>query len=114
MRQGEVMKHWGWLFVAGAWAVVLVGPASAQKQPAIGDIATCNQEADAAAVNPSASPRLPEAGPPKGGTLAGPTDPTGQIIINPADPLLEGMAAARADDPAFRMAYRACMQRLGY
>jgi hypothetical protein len=112
--KGEVMKHWGWLFVAGASAVLFTAPASAQKQPTVGDIATCNQEAEAAAVNPSASPRLPQAGPPKGGTLAGPTDSTGQIITKPADPLLQGMAAARADDPAFRTAYRACMLRLGY
>src|SRR5688572_9712334 len=113
--------------------------ADAQKQPNVSDIATCNNEAEAAAGTPSALPRppetvqprtsqLPEArggvpvasdkatppAAPSGAAVGGSTDSTGQLITRPADPRLEGMAAARADDAAFRAAYRACMQRLGY
>jgi hypothetical protein len=96
-----------------AWSAV----ADAQKQPNVSDIATCNKEAESAAGSPSALPRPPlpdtPAISPKPDTRAS-TDSTGQLITNPADPRLEGMAAARADDAAFRAAYRACMQRLGY
>jgi hypothetical protein len=105
---------------------VVAWPASvqAQKQRNVSDIATCNKDAEAAAGTPSALPRppqppaLPDApkvpAPAAGGLTGGTTDPTGQLITHPLDPLLEGMAAARADDAAFRVAYRDCMQRLGY
>lgn len=94
------------------------GAADAQKQPTVSDIATCNNEAEAAAGTPSALPRppapvLPGAAP-AAAAIGGSTDSTGQLITRPADPRLEGMAAARADDPVFRAAYRACMLRLGY
>jgi hypothetical protein len=125
------------MLLMGATMTALSAPAYAQK-PTVGDIATCNREAEAAAGVPSASPRLPEGGPgapgrvpdahggvlagagagrargSSGGAVAGPTDSTGQIVTNPADPRLEGMASARANDAGFRAAYRACMQRLGY
>jgi hypothetical protein len=98
-------------------AIAWCAPADAQKQPTVSDIATCNKEAAAAAGSPSALPRPPApdtpAISPKPGARAS-TDSTGQLLTNPADPRLEGMAAARADDAAFRAAYRACMQRLGY
>jgi hypothetical protein len=90
-------------------ALAGAGEAAAQKQPNVSDIATCNKEAEAAAGSPSALPRRPGA-PEVGGS----TDSTGQLVTTPSDPRLEGMAAARAGDAAFRDAYRACMQRLGY
>src|SRR5258706_9094362 len=62
-EQGYVMRYWRLSVLAGASALALVGSASARKPPSVSDIATCNQEAEAAAMNPSASPRLPEAGP---------------------------------------------------
>ena len=105
---------------------VLASPAAtrAQRQPNVSDIATCNNEAAAAAGTPSASPRppqppaLPDApkvpAPPARAPAPGTTDPTGQVVTRPADPLLHGMAEARSDDAAFRAAYRDCMQRLGY
>lgn len=105
---------------------VVAWPAAAQAQrtPNVSDIATCNSEAEAAAGAPSALPRppqppaLPDAAkapaPAAGAPAPGTTDSTGQLVTRPADPLLEGMAAKRADDPAFRAAYRDCMQRLGY
>jgi hypothetical protein len=39
------------------------------------------------------------------------TDPTGSVVTAPSDPFLEGMAADRANDPAYRMAYVDCMKR---
>ena len=38
------------------------------------------------------------------------TDPTGAIITQSPDPLLKGMDAGKADDPAYRAAYRDCMR----
>ena len=38
------------------------------------------------------------------------TDPSGAIITQSPDPLLKGMDAAKADDPAYRAAYRECMR----
>jgi hypothetical protein len=136
---GKVMMQYVQMLVIGAAITVLSAAAYAQKQPTISDIATCNKDADAAAGIPSASPRLPDSAPgtpgrtpdahggvladrgpagrssaSSGGTVAGPTDSTGQITTNPSDPRLEGMAAARANDETYRAAYRACMQRLGY
>jgi uncharacterized Zn-binding protein involved in type VI secretion len=121
-------------------ALIWSDTTEAQKQPNVSDIATCNKEAEAAAGTPSALPRPPAPGQPgisqlpdaRGGVpvanegkmtpsaaphasaLGGTTDSTGQLITRPADPRLEGMAAARAGDAAFREAYRTCMQRLGY
>jgi hypothetical protein len=127
------------MLVIGATITALSAPAYGQKQPTVSDIATCYKEADAAVGAPSASPRLPDSAPgtpgrvpdahggvladrgpagrpsaSSGGTVAGPTDSTGQIITNPRDPRLEGMATARASDETYRAAYRACMQRLGH
>jgi uncharacterized Zn-binding protein involved in type VI secretion len=44
------------------------------------------------------------------GTREGTTDPTGSIVTQSPDPLLKGMDAARVSDPAYRTAYRDCMQ----
>jgi hypothetical protein len=38
------------------------------------------------------------------------TDPTGSFITQSPDPLLRGMDADKAEDPAYREAYRACMR----
>jgi hypothetical protein len=38
------------------------------------------------------------------------TDPTGSFITQSPDPLLRGMDANRAEDPAYRAAYRDCMR----
>jgi hypothetical protein len=38
------------------------------------------------------------------------TDPSGSIITKTPDPLVQGMDAQKADDPAYRAAYRDCMR----
>lgn len=38
------------------------------------------------------------------------TDPTGSVITQSPDPLLKGMDAEKANDPAYRAAYRDCMR----
>ena len=38
------------------------------------------------------------------------TDPTGSVITQSPDPLLKGMDAEKANDPAYRDAYRQCMR----
>lgn len=38
------------------------------------------------------------------------TDPTGSFITQSPDPLLRGMDAGKAEDSAYREAYRACMR----
>ena len=93
-------------------------------EPNLSDIAGCNEEA-AAKTGPSASPRLagpstrpPAAGAPiiegerdlprRGGSEK--SDPSGSIVTDTADPLAKGMDAQRADDPAYRAAYRDCMK----
>ncbi|HEV8584537.1 MAG TPA: hypothetical protein VGT02_06165 [Methylomirabilota bacterium] len=38
------------------------------------------------------------------------TDPSGAIITQSPDPFLKGMDASKADDPAYRAAYRDCMR----
>ena len=38
------------------------------------------------------------------------TDPTGSFITQSPDPLVQGMEADRAEDPAYRAAYRECMR----
>ena len=91
-------------------AALLAGwaTAGAVGAPTLSDIATCNEEAMSGGV--SASPRLepPETPPSVPGEK---TDPTGSVITDAPDPLLHGMAADRARDPAYRMAYRECMKR---
>jgi hypothetical protein len=118
--------------------LVSAGPASAE-EPTVSDIAFCNQAADAA-TGASALPRMPgprpglegtrdsgdrqgapgagEAGSPavtppptRGGAPGTETDSTGSIVTRAPDPLLEGMAADKLDDRAYRAAYRQCMER---
>jgi hypothetical protein len=98
-----------------AFAIIaLVGMTAEAQRPNLSDIALCNEQAQAKAGPPSASPPLPgrdrERAPgtvtPRPGTR---TDPSGSIIVQSPDPLLEGMAAEGLDDPAYRTAYRDCM-----
>jgi hypothetical protein len=91
--------------------------APAPKPPTVTDIATCNETAAAATRDPSAlaRPRMPDA--PAGAADPRPrapgqkTDPSGSILTHPSDPLLVGMDAERAADPAYQAAYRRCMQQ---
>jgi hypothetical protein len=109
------------LAVAVLLAPMPVAPAA---DPSLADVTTCNEEA-AARTTGSALPRpeRPDAAagapilegerslPPQGrGEKA---DPTGAVITDSADPLVRGMDAQRADDPAYRAAYRECMRQRG-
>ena len=93
-------------------------------EPSLSDIAGCNEQA-AAKTGPAASPRLagPSTRPPSAGApiVEGDrdlpkrsggekSDPSGSIVTDSADPLAKGMDAQRADDPAYRTAYRDCMK----
>jgi hypothetical protein len=104
--------------IVAAVAVALVVTSTHAQQPNITDAAVCNEEAQAKAGAPSASPAIPAppARPPttanaptlepKAGTR---TDPSGSIIVRSPDPLLEGMATSGLKDGAYRAAYRECM-----
>ena len=96
------------------------GPARAQA-PTLSDIVACNEQA-AAKTTPGALPgrdlqtrardtaqRGPTHGPPE--SLSESTDPSGAIITESPDPLVKGMDAGHAADPAYRAAYRQCMER---
>jgi len=122
--------------VIGAFAVLLVtaGVIRAQ-EPAIGDIAMCNEEASrktggSAFPGPRPGPDIAHETPHRAGandarSPLGPgpsaalpsgrtgerTDPSGSIIIESPDPLLKGMDAGRADDEAYRTAYRDCIRQ---
>ena len=117
--------------------VMLLGGAGlvAAQQPTVSDVALCNQEAEARTRGPSAYPgprpqpapepkpktpdaprglpptELPRHSPPARGAEGEKTDPSGSVITESPDALLEGMDASRADDPAYRVAYRTCMER---
>ena len=94
--------------------------------PTLSDIAACNEQA-AARTGGSALPRAATpAAPPGGGApivegerdmpkRAGSekSDPTGSIVTESADPLVKGMDAQKASDPAYRTAYRDCMKSRG-
>jgi len=103
--------------------VMPFGSAARAAEPTLADIAGCNEQA-AARTGASALPRAAAPAPsttagapivegdrdlPKRGT-GEKSDPTGSIVTESADPLAKGMDAQRASDPAYRAAYRACMQ----
>jgi hypothetical protein len=92
-------------------AVALLPGRGAAAEPTLSDIATCNEQA-AARTGGAALPRLdgPQTASAKG---AGgeKTDPSGSIVTDSADPLVKGMDAQKVDDPAYRIAYRECMER---
>ena len=117
------------LAILGVAVVAVAGVASAQ-QPTLSDIALCNERAaaktDASSALPRPGPRPPSPEtrqrpdpnrpghvpprPPAGGTSGEKTDPSGSIITRSPDPFLRGMDAEKLDDPAYRAAYRACME----
>jgi hypothetical protein len=101
--------------------------------PTISDFATCNAEAEDKTVAPSALPRdlverppaperarprasapAPPAPPTASGAVREPTDDSGTLISGASNAQMEGMAAARADDPEYRAAYQSCMRRRGF
>ena len=101
--------------------------------PALGDIALCNEEATrktggSALPGPRPGPDRetrygtgasgPRSQPAPGPSAVVPgerrgerTDPSGSVITESPDPLLKGMDAGRADDDAYRTAYRECMRQ---
>jgi hypothetical protein len=95
-----------------------VGFVEAQ-QPTLSDIALCNEEATnraggSALPGPQPGMREPRAGVASERQTREKTDPSGSIITESPDPLVTGMDAGKADDPAYRRAYRDCMrQRMG-
>lgn len=54
--------------------------------------------------------RGPMLDPTPGGRVGEKTDPSGSIITQSPDPLLQGMDAERSQDPAYWAAYRRCMR----
>jgi len=106
-------------------AVSALAQATPPADPTLSDIAACNEEATtrtSGAALPRPEGPLPTAGkapivegerdlPRRGG--AEKSDPTGSIVTDSPDPLAKGMDAARAGDPAYRAAYRECMQARG-
>jgi hypothetical protein len=110
------------LFPTAGWSAV----------PTISDFATCNAAAEEKATPPSALPRdseerasTPERARPRASAPAPPAPPTpspgreptdqsGTLISGASNPQLEGMAAARANDPEYRAAYQSCMRRRGF
>ena len=122
-RRGSLMA------IVAAFAVS--GGSAGAAEPTLSDIAACNQQAaertgaNALPAPPGASgkeltqrapdgTREPREVPAHGGVpVAGQretTDPSGSFISQSPDPFLRGMAADRADDPAYRAAYRDCMR----
>lgn len=117
-------------------AAILLGSGgfSEAQQPTVGDIALCNEQATkqsggSAFPGPRPGPEITGKSPsqkgarempdPRGGSAPGgqareKTDPSGSIITESPDPLVKGMDADKANDPAYRTAYRDCMrQRMG-
>ena len=110
---------------AAAVAAALLLPLTTARaaEPTLADVAGCNEEAAARSSAPalpkaSAPARPPQANAPivegertlpkRGGGEK--SDPTGSIVTDSPDPLVKGMDAQRTGDPAYRAAYRTCMQ----
>ena len=102
-------------------ALVPTGAALAAREPTLSDIAACNEQATSrtsASAFPRPGGRMEAGAPIKEGEREIPgrargtekTDPTGSIVTETPDPLVKGMDAQKADDPAYRTAYRGCMQ----
>jgi hypothetical protein len=120
-----------------------IAPAVSAETPTASDFLACNEQAaQAVAKNaPSASPRMdsapdarntdpkhrrdapvrpapdaraPSKQAPPAGQTAPPTDPSGTVVKDAADPQHEGMDAARADEPGYRAAYKSCMRQRGF
>ena len=93
----------------GVLAILGAVTASSAQSGNLTSIVVCNEEASQRAGNPSASPETrekPSTLRPEPGTR---TDPSGSIVTEAKDPLLEGMAAEGLTDAAYRAAYRECM-----
>ncbi len=107
------------ILIAGS---LVFAAAAAEARPAtVSDFAICNREATEATAGsalPAPGERTPRSAPPMtpapgaGGMAAG-TDSTGKIVAGAPDVRLEGMAADRIADGAYRSAYRECMTRRG-
>jgi len=113
-------------------ALLLMASAAGAAEPTLSDIAGCNQQAaqktgasalpaPPGARGPDVAQRAPDdsrqprelpaqGGVPVAGAPGEKTDPSGAIITQSPDPLLKGMDAGKADDPAYRAAYRDCMR----
>ena len=98
-----------------------IGVVEAQ-QPTLSDIALCNEDSTqqtggSAFPGPRRGPEIARKGTDPTGTAgrrSEETDPSGSFITESPDPLVMGMDAVKADDPAYRTAYRDCMrQRMG-
>lgn len=83
-----------------AGAVLSAGGAMIDRQPTLSDIVACNEHADAKTAPSTLAWAVGEK-----------TDPSGAIITESPDPLVQGMDAGRAGDSAYRAAYRQCMER---
>jgi hypothetical protein len=92
------------------------------QQPTFSDIALYNEEATqqtggSAFPGPRRGPEIARKGTDQketAGRRSEETDPSGSFITESPDPLVMGMDAVKADDPAYRTAYRDCMrQRMG-
>jgi hypothetical protein len=100
----------------GVAMILSLAATTRAQQPAVSDIAICNQEA-ARAEAPSALPgpgrRSPGVDAPRPRIDGGgeKTDPSGTIVTDSADPLVKGMDAGKLRDPGYRAAYRECMAR---
>jgi hypothetical protein len=113
----------GALFTGLALSTLIAWPARAEV-PTAEDFAACNMKAakEAASDAVSASPRTE--GAPRAGHLppdarpkpSAPVlrDPTGSTLSSDKDPQINGMAADRANDPAYVAAYRSCMRQKGF
>ena len=107
------------LALMSAAVTCAAGPARAHA-PTLSDIVACNEQA-AAKTTPNALPgselRTRARDTALRGPMPGPresresTDPSGAIITESPDPLVKGMDAGHAADPAYRAAYRQCMER---
>jgi len=92
-------------------AAVLLLPAARgiAADPTLTDIASCNEQA-AARTSGAVLPRLDDPTPPPA-ARGEKSDPTGSIVTDSSDPFVKGMDAQKVGDPAYRAAYRECMQR---
>ena len=109
--------------VIAAAALALPAGRALAAEPTLTDIAACNEQATAK-TDGSALPRAGSPAPPRSSApivegerdlpkKGEKSDPTGSIVTESSDPLVKGMDAQRAGDPAYRAAYRDCMKARG-
>jgi hypothetical protein len=119
----HALRHTEEELMRAVWMLILVpllalAAVAAAHEPTLSDIVVCNQEAQAqTADSPNAlprpgGPREPErAADARSAPPGTKTDPSGSVITRTPEPLLMGMEAEKIDDPAYRAAYRSCMER---